>query len=252
MKITKLVTLMLMACVLLVSTGCKKKDKKSSKGKAAVEKNLDPNRNLCYNGDFNKDDSPDIYGDGSDVEIVEGAGIDGTGALSVEQMETWGGCVINATEWYGKGKSYYVEAWFKDNGSRNRADMTGHISFSVASGTVFETTDGAYYDCDDIYNTVFMFDDEAEEVYGLATNNAGVEFDDTEFRKVCGVIPAEEIENKIDESGLYVFNISIYAGEYPNQGGMNYYLDNVIVRDLNPELPVQGQTYEVSEDFWEE
>ena len=34
-----------------------------------------------------------------------------------------------------------------------------------------------------------------------------------------------------------------FVGTYPDQGGYSYYLDDVVIKDLNSELPIQGVTY---------
>lgn len=212
-------------------------------------------------------------GEGASTEIAEGAGRTGD-ALFVQQQETYGQVAIDITKYYARGKSYYVEAWFKNNGSTNTEDLTAYIDFSLITGaginysgpTPYGTTHkpGETWDIPGQYDGSWMADDAAWEIFEIETNVTGESIDDTEWHKVSGILDAEGIEAMIksqdeqchatEESTLYEFKIIFLVGTYaseesgkPGQSGYNYYLDDIKIVDLNSELDAEGKTYEEPE-----
>jgi len=222
--------------------------------------------NLVYNGDFeNAKPEHDFSSEDATIEIVE----DGSNkALSVIQVEPWGDVPLDITEYYGRGKSYLISAKFKNNGSTREDYLDAHVSFTVVSGAVMEAVKSgqykkkngdpweAYYDCDDIYQGSWYSDALAYETFGIETNAAGVELSDTEYVEVTAILDAQTIENLlVDTTTKYTpgkeptmakLLAVFYVGNYDADGGQSgysYYLDDVVIKDLNSELERQGLTY---------
>ena len=219
--------------------------------------------NLVYNGDLESGEDSDLDGDGASISVVEGQGIDGSHALLVEQSETYGEVMINLTEYYGRGKSYYVEGWFKNVGGEGTRtdDLTAYLSFNIVTGGGY-TTVGQTYDIPGQYDGSWLSDDEAEEIFGIETNCIGEDISDGEWHKVSAILDAEQIEAVMlseddqchwtGDTTMYLLAAVWYVGTYPNQDGYKYLLDNVVVKDLNKELKRQGATYEAPEEPEEE
>lgn len=212
--------------------------------------------NIVYNGDFETGSETDVTADGSSMVLTPSVGVNGSSAMAVLQNETYGEVYVDFTSDYGRGKSYLISASFKNNGSTNTSDLTARISFTVVSGAVMDAVGKygweAYYDCDDIYGGELLSDDEAEEVFGMVTNVAGETIVDDKYVTVSGILPATVIEDLLvsttDKYGsgdptMAMLLATIYVGTYPNQNGYSYYLDNVVIKDLNSELKRQGRTY---------
>jgi hypothetical protein len=220
--------------------------------------------NKVYNGDFDSAEDTDLITDGASAEITEGVGIDGSSGLVVNSAEKYGQVYIDFTKEYGRGKSYYVEASFKDNGSTNPANLkTASISFTVVSGAVMDAVASQpswddYYSCQDIYDGSWLSDDEADEIFGIETNCIGEDLSDGEWHTVSAILDAETIDKLLADttakygSGTPTINylfFGFFVGDYQN-GGQNDYkfiLDNVVIKDLNTEIKKEGKTYVVDE-----
>ena len=215
--------------------------------------------NLVYGGDFERGGDHDVMGDGAALEVVANKGIDGSNALRVQQTELYGEVYIDITKYYGQGKSYYVEASFKNNDSTKVSDLTARIDYWVVSGAVVKAVDSqwweGYYDCDEIYTGEFLSNNEAMNVFGIETDGYEKTITDDGYVTIRGIIPASEIDRVLVEttnqygSGeptMYLLSVVFYVGSFLNQDGYNYYLDNVIIKDLNTEIPRQGATYDPS------
>lgn len=214
--------------------------------------------NIVYNGDFESGTDSDLTGDGAGIEVVE---IEEGHALLVDQQETYGEVMMDITKYYGAGKSFYVEGWFKDAESTNTADLTAKLSFNIVTGGGY-TTEGKTYDIPGQYDGDWLSDDEAEEIFGIETNCIGEDISDGQWHKVSAILDAEQIDAVMTseddqchwtgDKTMYLLAVVWYVGTYPDQGGYKYYLDNVVVKDLNRELPTQGRTYEAPEEPDEE
>lgn len=214
--------------------------------------------NIIYNGDFESGSDSDLTGDGSSIEVTE---IEDGHALIVNQQETYGEVMMDITKYYGTGKSFYVEGWFKNAGSTNTNDLTAKLSFNIVTGGGY-TTIGQTYDIPGQYDGSWLSDDEAEEIFGIETNCIGEDISDGEWHKVSAILDAEQIEAVMlseddqchwtGDKTMYLLAVVWYVGTYPDQGGYTYYLDNVVIKDLNRELPTQGRTYEAPEEPEEE
>ena len=56
--------------------------------------------------------------------------------------------------------------------------------------------------------------------------------------------PAEEIADIVGDSGLALFFVTLYVGEQKaTDVGNSFYIDNIVVRDLNEEIKVTGPTW---------
>lgn len=254
-KITLLMIVMLI-CSAVVFVSCSDSKPTPPKDSSSGDYEDLEGKNLLSGSDFEKgDDGHDLVGDGSDIEVVEGAGLKGTAALSVAQTEKYGQVYVDITEFYGAGKDYYVAASFKDNGSTNSQDLTAKISYTVVPGWVMdaiaaEIAEGGEkvndYDYDEIYDGSFLSDAEALEVYGFETCHAGQPLG-TSYVRVSGIIPSEEIEAIIAETKMAKLLVCFYVGTYPKQQGYNYYLDDVVVKDLDKNNLSLGPFYEMPE-----
>ena len=221
--------------------------------------------NIVFGGDFENGDDHDIDGDGAAITIVEGQGIDGSHALLVEPSEQYGEVWMDITKYYGAGKSFYVEGWFKNVGGEGTKtiDLTAKLSFNIVTGGGYTKT-GQTYDIPGQYDGSWLSDDEAEEIFGIETNCGGEDFSSGEWVKVSAILDAEQIDAVMKseddqchwdgEQTMYLLGVVWYVGDYNNGGqdGYKYLLDNLVIKDLNRELPTQGRTYEAPEEPEEE
>ena len=229
--------------------------------------------NLVRNGNF--DDAESEYTDvehassdqGVDASIVADVGIGGSKALKVESIKNWGEIDIDMTRVYGRGKSYYIEASFKDDGTPadKKDSAIPHFSFTVVSNYILEKYGKEYYDVtkwdegDDIYEgNEPMDDDIAAVTFGIETNQDAVPLADASLSSTDGwqtlsaIIPATVIDKFIGDSTLYKFTLSFYVGQYSDeptggQYGYKYLVDNVVVKDLNTEIDATGAYIDDSE-----
>ncbi len=266
-------SLTLMICVLLVSALSFVSCKQEAPQPAPTPNTQDPvedvlgtvSDNLVYNGDFESGSDYDLQPDGSTASLTEGAGVDGSTALAIAQTENYGQCFVDFTDYYGRGKSYLISASFKNNGSTNTSDLTARISFTVVSGAVMDAVETfgweGYYDCNDIYDGSLLSDDEAEEIFGIETNIIGETITEDGYVTVSGILPATVVEQLLVDttekygSGTPTINYllaTFYVGTYPDQAGYNYYMDDIVIKDLNSELKKQGRTYVVPDSGEEE
>lgn len=262
---TKKITL-IMLVLLVVSAFVFVSCTQEAGGKPTPPKQKDPvvnelgdvGPNLVFNGDFESGDDYDVDGaEGASSEIVAGEGIDGSHALYVEQTATYGELTFDMTKYYARGKSYYVEAWFRDAGKEDgkTTDYMAKIDFSIVTGAGYQAT-GLTYDIPGQYDGDWLSDDDAAEIFEMTTNSPsiGVNLSDGKWHKVSGILDAENIEKTVvsedeqnhatGESSMYLMSMVFYVGTYPNQGGYKYYIDNIVVKDLNTELDREGRTYD--------
>ena len=216
-----------------------------------------------YNMNFDSStDSSDARADGSNTSIVEGAGVGNTNALRVETPTYNYGCIyVDLTPYYAEGKSFYVEASLKDNGSTNTTDLKAYFSYTVCSGAVKDAFDEEY-DCDDIYGAPFMDEDEATLLLGddaakypTRGTLVPIALKADEYITVSGIIPAVEIDEMIvnqtklyaqteeDEPSLEYLYVCFQVGDYPNQKDRDFYIDNIVIVDLNGEIEPTGKTH---------
>ena len=214
--------------------------------------------NLVYNGDFNNGTDTDVTEDGSEIEIQATTGIEGSGALYVFQNsgEGYGEVMVDITKYYGRGKSYYVEASFKNVGGEGTpaTDIMAKISFSVVSGAGYDKYQKTY-DVPGQYDYSWIDDAQALEIFEKKTGGAGgVDISDGEWHTISGVLDAETIDTMITtqtqdhgtgatEPTLYYMSVAIFVGTWPTQDGYKYLLDNVKIIDLNAELERTGKTW---------
>ena len=261
-----LLSVMLIASLTLFS--CSQEGKKPGPAPEPLEpvENEDGTHsdNLAEGCDFESGDDYIIKGDGSEIAVVEGAGIDGSHALYVFQNsgEGWGETLIDASKMYGRGKSYYVEAWFKNLGGEGTptTDITAKIDFTVVSGAGWDKYHKTY-DVPGQYDFDWLSDDKASEIFEMQTSGAaGVDISDGEWHKLSAILDAETIDTMIrtqtedhgtgdTEQSLYYMAFVFFLGSYPSQDGYKYYLDNISIIDLNTEIETTGPTWvDPSED----
>lgn len=210
----------------------------------------EPKDNLIYNGFFEKGDDTDLVGDGASVLVEQGIGMGNTAGLSVTQNESYGEVMVDITDYYGAGKSYYVEASFKNTGTKDD-DLTAHLAFNIVTGGAYDVV-GQTYDIPGQYDGGWLEDADAEAL-GYSTNAEGEDLEDGAWHTVAAILTGDEIaavmaaEDEANgvtgETTMYELVIVFFVGSYPDQDGYEYILDNVYIKDLNPELPRQGKTY---------
>lgn len=221
--------------------------------------------NLVFGGDL-EDTDTDLQGDGATAEIVADEGVGGSHALYVQQTENYGEVLMDLTDYYGRGKSYYVEASFRNAGIEGARtdDLNAKIDFSVVAGQGYAST-GRDYDVPGQYEGSWMDDESAEELFGLATEGAaGTPIDADEYVTISAVLDAETIESLLvnqttlcggGDVTLYKLAVVFYVGTYSDgegQTGYKYYLDNVVIKDLNKEIKKTGRTYKPADTGDEE
>lgn len=219
----------------------------------------DVSANLVFGGDFENGDDHDVADDGSEIAVVPGAGIDDSAALYVFQNSGggWGEVLIDITKFYGRGKSYYVEASFKNLGGEGtpESDITAHIDFTLVAGASYDKYKKTY-DIPGQYDYGWLSDDDAVSIFEIPTaGSAGVDLSDGEWHKLSAILDAETIDTMIETQTkdhgaggaaetLYYMAAVFFVGSYPSQDGYKYYIDNVVIKDLNAELDRTGKTWE--------
>lgn len=264
----KKATLILIICMLIASAclfvSCKEEPAAPPSKKAEREEVVNElgtvSENLYENGAFDAEDSiKPVSDEDATVTFAAGLGINGTNAIDVLTVENYGSINIDFTEFYGRGKSYYIEASFKNNGSVRTDDPTAHIDITVVSGAVQDAVAShgwkGYYDCDDIYEGGVLADDDALDIFEIETHSGGATLSDTEWVTVSCIIDAETIEKLLvdtnDKYGsgdptMYKLMAVFYVGHNEAQDNYHYLVDNIIIKDLNAELDVEGQTWEAA------
>lgn len=285
---TKKSVLFLIVCLLIASV-C---TFVSCNGEANHNQNSNQEKleNLVYNGDFELDDDTDVIRDGcSELKIVSGKGIGGSHALEVNQIEDYGTTYIKLTPEYAPGRNYYVSAWVKEISGSRQDTPVASISYTVVSGSVYKEVarlnaegiktpageDYEYYDIGsdeaDIYGHPLMSNDEAFDEFGIVTTagDDGVDISTDKYVQVSAVIPAAEIKAALEslteyyprpdgdteEPTLAELLVCIFVGDYDDedgQAGYKYYLDNVEICNLNPEIAAVGKTYKPAAEEEEE
>ena len=226
-----------------------------------------------YNGDFEESaTSSDVLKDGSSTEIVSEPGNAENHVLEVTTSESYGCVYVDLTEYYGRGKSFYVEASFKKaEGGTNVKAPVANITFTICSGAVQAEADrqyaagvtdedspGQYYYYDDIYGSPALSDADALQIFGMTTHKIGANLNDGAWHTVSAIIDAVEIDDtlqtqtvKYKGSDLTMahFYAVLYVGEDESDlAGYKYYLDNVVIKDLNDDLDRGGQYEREEED----
>ena len=249
-KIT-LIMLVLLIVSALVFVSCNQDAGGAGGGGGGGKAKEEPKDNLVFNGFLDKGDDTDLVGDGAQIEVQSGVGLGKTNGLHVLQNESYGEVMVDITDYYGAGKSYYVEASFKNIGDKDD-NLTASIAFNIVTGGAYDVV-GQTYDIPGQYEGSWLDDSAAMEQFGLSTNSEGEDLEDGAWHTVSAVLTGEEIasvmkaedvaNNVKGETTMYELVMVFYVGSYPDQDGYEYILDGVYIKDLNPELPVQGRTY---------
>ena len=211
-------------------------------------------------------------GDGATLDYAEGEGILGSNCIRVSQNESYGQLMIKAQAAYSKGKTYYFEAWFRDD---TEYKINGGFSTASISITVYDQdivniakANGAeYYDYDSGQS---WYDKDQPDPYSIsATDEISREAEEMDFTEALRPILAESADEEPSElllsevisydswtrlngmvystdidhivgaktpEDLVGFFLNFYCGSYPNQQGYEFYVDNIRFLDLNPEI----------------
>ena len=234
---------------------------------------------------FDEEAAYKVKGDGSTLTYAPGKGCDENGndsatsdAILIEQNYTYGQVAIDMTKYYARGKSYYIEAWFKlatDVEGARTDNAVANLDFSLITGAGYNYEDPSHpkhqtWDIPGQYDGSMMDNDSAMEIFDIETNltTEGEDLSDGAWHKVCGILDAEGIEaiitnmddlcHETGESTLYEFTFIFLVGKYEEsdnqqapgvgQNGYKYYMDNIKIVDLNDDLDREGQTYELPEE----
>ena len=214
-----------------------------------------------------------VKGDGADVEEVEGVGIKGSNCIRVTQQEGYGELMIEVQKAYSKGKSYYFEAWFRDDTDYkvNSGASQASISITVYDQDIVNIAKAAgkeYYDYDsncsfydpkqpDPYSIeavteikrpdedmdyssalapILVFNEDGELEEDLVLSEV-IEYD--AWTRLNGMVYSSDIGHIVDAinpGDLVGFYLNFFLGSYPNQGGYEYYVDNIRFLDLDPQI----------------
>ena len=210
-------------------------------------------------------------GDGATIESADGAGIDGSNCILVTQTDTYGEVILDMKKAYSKDKTYYFEGWFKDAGtpeSVNGGSSAASLSLTVWDKDIVDICKAAgkeYYDYDDddpdqpgpwaasvgtditgyeIALKPYQIVNEDGELEDLQP--AGVEISADEWTKLSGVVRSKDIDSIVsakNKEDLVGFLLVYYCGTYPAQTGYVYYLDNIRILDLDPQIPLGNGVY---------
>ena len=259
----KKTTLLLIVSVLLIAmfafVACKKDPVVPPTPQEPVENKAgDVSENLIYNGDLELEDVTDLQGDGASIEILDGVGYDGSRGLKVIQTENYGEVLVDITDYYGRGKSYYIEAKFCNaNDAEGRTDdLNAKIDFSVVSGVGYATT-GQDYDIPGQYDGSWLDEGSALDIFDIEVLGQATPLEvEGGWETISGILDAEQIEELLvnqtqlcggGDVSLYKLMVVFYVGSYnegTGQTGYRYYLDDVVVKDLNSELKRTGRTWQ--------
>ncbi len=270
MKLTKKILIgSLAAFAIAMLTGCPGNNGPTSKPTPGPGPSPEPNTeldklgtvgpNLVDNGDADETEGEimDMSTYNLTKEAVPG-GVTGN-AWKITQTGSWGEVIVDITKCYAPGKSFRVSAKVKNDpdADSDHKDCQFTASYCVYSGAVknwaIEQTnktgeDVAHYDYDGSdENIVGPWDgkkDTSGEAYGYSADdfNLVTELSD-DWEEINYIIPASEIEAKINNSGLYVMEVEFYAGPEAN-AGYSYLIDDISIVDLNTEIKRAGRTWE--------
>ena len=104
------------------------------------------------------------------------------------------------------------------------------------------------YEYNEIYDGGFYTDEDALELYGIKTNVDGESINGSSYVRVSAIIPSEDIEEIVAGTKLAKLLVCFMVGTYPNQDHYSYYLDDVVVMDLDTENLPLGPFYPVPEE----
>ena len=264
----KKTTLLLIVSVLLIAmcafVACKQDPVDPPTPQEPVENKAGVvSENLVYNGDLELEDVSDLQGDGAATEVVENEGYNDSHALYVQQTENYGEVMVDITDYYGRGKSYYVEAKFRNAGAEGARtdDLNAKMDFSVVAGLGYEK-EGRDYDIDGQYEGTWLDEGAALDIFDIEIGGAeGTDLTDGGWYTLKAVLDAEMIESLLlletenykgtaADVSLYKLMVVFYVGTYSEgtgQSGYKYYLDDVVIKDLNSELKRTGRTYKPEE-----
>ena len=258
-----LLSVMLIASLTLISCSQEAKKPDPSDG-PVVNKKGEVSENLLENGGF-EDEDLDVQEDGSSIKVVEKEGVGSSKALFVEQTACYGEVLFDMTDFYGRGKSYYIEATFRNAGIEGvrTDDLTAKIDFNVVAGQAYEKT-GRDYDVPGQYDGQWFED--GEEVFDIETDGEEGKLDakGKDWVTLSAILDAVQIQELLEKETelcgggdvtMYKLSVVFYVGTYqdeekgegPGQKGYKYYIDNIVIKDLNKELKVQGRTYKPEE-----
>jgi hypothetical protein len=221
--------------------------------------------NLLTNGSFDSPNTAELSDteDSGTLGFVDGALSVDTGTIDYGQVH------IDLTKYYARGKSYYIQASFKNNGTTGKINMNANIDCTVVSGAVQDAVDRmnweGYYSCPEIYegglleegdDALASFSDFLEDttldVVPVIAN--GLEINDTSFVTVGAILDAETIDMLLTNTTniyspgttptMYKMLVNFYVGDGKDCSGYKYLLDDIVIYDLNYDYDDEEGQYE--------
>lgn len=199
-------------------------------------------------------------------------GPDADGVLSVDTGDVeYGQVHLNLTKYYARGKSYYIQASFKNvptlnteenyDKYSNKLDKTAHIDVTVVSGAVMDARKTHpkwedYYDCPEIYDGGLLekgddaldaFKDFLDDTTYAPIIENGLDINDTEFVTVGAILDAETIEallknttqkypNGAEYPTMALLMVNLYVGDGKDNSYYKYQIKDIIIYDLNDDI----------------
>ena len=204
----KFLLLSLLFITVIAASGC------SNSSSSNSSKNPDSNENILINGDMEDASLGGWVSESSSISYEKEAGVDGSQALLISDREAdYASAGQNITTHFARGKSFYVEGYFKS--------AAADKSKKIEAGVTLELK---------CFDKVGTAPDDGYVWLSLKTDST---FDGNGYTKVSGTFSANQINSSTE---LEVVMAKIYFQS--SDESEPYYIDNCVVKDLNPEIEV--------------
>ena len=184
--------------------------------------------NLVPFGDLESGTTKDWVDEFASLKIVDKKGIDGSKCLQIKNTETWSGVAIDATSFFDRSKSYYIEAWFKLN--KAEKDATFGISIEFHPTQLRDYAEEWESNCYLVPSVDPFY--EAKETTGMDVPASA-----SEWVKVSGTIRPEDMETLIDNHNVEITSpidkVTIYFKiDDKHTKARIFFLDNVFIEEI--------------------
>ena len=207
--------------------------------------------NLLDDGDADECEGEISFSGWGSVKTKVDGGVSGKAWKIVQNSDDgWSELGVDLTSLYGQGKSYLISAKVKNDPEGEHKDAQFFVAWTLYSGDVKNWCDENNYKHYDFPENKAPESivgpwggdfDEDGEAFGISDLNKVTELTD-EWQELKLIIPSTNIEEKVNNSGVYEFQISLYAGD-EGPAGYSFLIDDVCIQDLNSELKRHGQTW---------
>ena len=207
--------------------------------------------NLVDDGDADETEGEISFSGWGSVKTKVDGGVSGKAWKIVQNSEDgWSELGLDLTSLYGQGKSYLISAQVKNDPDGAHKNAPFYIAWTLYSGDVKNWCDEngyKHYDFpeDKAPETIVGpwggdFDEEGD-AFGISDLNNVTQLTD-DWQEIKLIIPSTNIEEKVNNSGVYQFQIAFYAGK-DGPAEYSFLIDDVNIQDLNSELKTYGQTW---------